>query len=168
MDLRTAIGIEAKRQEFDKAVEAAQQEAAASEVAATKENTEDAPSARERFQALGEQVLALFDLEGTSKKRSGEERTGKIHVGADGLAIIVKAHLRYTRDDFTPRELDRIEVDWISGDDTHRPPLVTEGVSLAEVCVTDVTPATLGTMSLIEQSLEVAKLARQSANTPAA
>jgi hypothetical protein len=167
MDLRTALGVEHKRQEAEDAVESALQaatEAEVAEAAAAEEAGTERPTAMQRFRALGERIMALADKKDGQRFRGfygGEMYTGFTEVGVEGVGITLKARESYTPGSLRGRELNYLNVQWESSAYAADTPFAQQEIGLSEVREHNVTPEVWGMLRLMEQSVAVAELARQ-------
>jgi len=172
MNLVTARSVEAKKDAYDAELDAALAAATATElVAAASDEERLTPLAR--FHAIGERVLALTDhVEGHRPMGEliSQKHTGKIELGDSGLAIVVRATTPFTRRGSLIGTVppQYVEVSWVKSADTESIPFASEGVHIDNLASHRVMPQDLGTLLLMEQSLDVAELARHdSAATPA-
>jgi hypothetical protein len=169
MDLKTALGVEHKRREAEEEVEAALKaatEAETSETTAAEEAGIERPSAKQRFRTLGERIMALADEKETRRTRgdySGELHKGFTEIGVEGLAIVATARESYTPGSLRGRELDHLDVEWRSSAYAADSPLARQEIGLSEVQDHNITPEVYGMLRLMEQSIDVIELARQSA-----
>lgn len=161
MDLRTALVVERKRDDYEDELNLILQ-------AATREETEAAerqaigPTARQRFSAIGQRIMAMTDE--TQSIGSGESYVGDLHkgmteLGVNGLGIVVKARKTYTPGRVRTKELNYLEVEWIKDSHSEGAPMAKQEVGLSEV-VANEDPGVYGKLRLMEQSLAVAELAR--------
>jgi hypothetical protein len=162
MNIGTALVAEYKRREVESVLEGTLAEAVEEERAIARRFVERDYSQtlpRKRFAWLGDRMISLADSsEGTTTDHEAVHK-GVTPIHAESLSIVTMAHMGLWEGPSQSWELKRIEVQWLSGAYVSGFPLAVEELSLEEV--KNPTPEVLGTLKLIEQSLEIAELARR-------
>lgn len=161
MNVRTAIGVDIKRQAYKDDVQAVLDEATRAEAKIVEASPEEqGVNALVRVNEIGKRIIVMADeYVHTGAATRHEEHTGMIELGVNGLAIAIKARQSRVNASFMPWKLGHVEASWIKDGDVDSP-LASQVVTSVEYDTPNIAPETFGMLNLIEQALDTAVLAR--------